>query len=235
MWHNKTSEAKPTSSTNKSNNDVSVETTQSIPMATPSFASTPASAATAPAPVKSLPPVDASRVGPGLRFRGELSGTSDLYIDGEMIGSVRLEDSLVVVGPNGRVQADIHAHAILVHGSLTGNLFATERIQLGRESRVGGNLSSKHIQIEDGALFKGHVDMDVRQAAASVRSADKLPASEHSITNDRDAGITTQSGTSAPQSLTAASTPAPVSVAPPTAVTPVALRATRLTGDKAAS
>ena len=154
MW-NKSSEAKPTSSPNK---EVSVEAPKSAPIATSSVVH-------AAAPTHASPAVDTSRVGPGLRFKGELSGTSDLYIDGEMNGNVRLEDSLVVVGPNGRVQADIQAREIMVHGSLTGNLFATERIQLGRESRVGGNLASKHIQIEDGALFKGHVDMDIRKTA----------------------------------------------------------------------
>ena len=156
MW-NKSSEAKPTSSPNK---EVSVAAPKSAPMAPSSFV--PAAA-----PTPASPAVDTSRVGPGLRFKGELSGTSDLYIDGEMNGNVRLEDSLVVVGPNGRVKADIQAREIMVHGTLNGNLFAAERIhELGRESRVGGNLSSKHIQIEDGALFKGLVDMDIRKAAA---------------------------------------------------------------------
>src|SRR3984957_20892967 len=180
MW-NKSSEAKPTSSPNK---EVSVAAPKSAPMARSSFV--PAAA-----PTPASPAVDTSRVGPGLRFKGELSGTSDLYIDGEMNGNVRLEDSLVVVGPNGRVQANIQAREILVQGSLTGNLFASARIQLGRESRVGGNLSSMHIQIEDGALFKGHVDMDIRKAAAKVEES---VAAEHASTNGNgDAGITTQS------------------------------------------
>jgi hypothetical protein len=112
-------------------------------------------------------------------------------------------------------------------------LFATDRIQLGRESRVGGNLSSKHIQIEDGALFKGHVDMDIRKTAA--RSPENS-AVEHASTNgDGDAGIITQSGTSEPTSISAAPEPAPISAAPPTSVAPAAVRATRSAGDKAAS
>jgi cytoskeletal protein CcmA (bactofilin family) len=229
MW-NKSSEAKPTSSPNKSNNnEVSVEAPKSTFVNAPAFVS-----AALPTAVSAPSAVETSRVGPGLRFRGELSGTSDLYIDGEMNGNVRLENSLVVVGPNGRVQADIQAREILVQGSLTGNLFASDRIQLGRESRVGGNLSSKHIQIEDGALFKGHVDMDIRKAAAKP---DENLAVEHASTNGNgDAGITTQSGTSEPTALPAAPASAAVSVAPPTSsVTPAVLRATRSAGDKAAS
>jgi hypothetical protein len=150
-----------------------------------------------------------------------------------MNGNVRLDNSLVVVGPNGRVQADIQAREILVHGSLNGNLFATERIQLGRESRVGGNLSSRHIQIEDGALFKGHVDMDIRKSAP--RPAEELPAEHASTNGDREAGITTQSGTSEPTAMPATPALAPVSVAPPNSVGPAVLRATRSAGDKAAS
>jgi cytoskeletal protein CcmA (bactofilin family) len=226
MW-NKSSEAKPTSSPNKSN-EVSVEAPKSAPVSTPAFVSS-----AAPTAASSPSGVDVSRVGPGLRFRGELSGTSDLYIDGEMNGNVNLDNSLVVVGPNGRVQADIQAREIMVHGALTGNLFASDRIQLGRESRVGGNLSSKHIQIEDGALFKGHVDMDIRKNAA--RPAEDL-AVEHASTNgDGDAGIITQSGSSEPTALPAAPAATPISVAPPNSVAPAALRATRSAGDKAAS
>jgi hypothetical protein len=149
-----------------------------------------------------------------------------------MNGNVRLENSLVVVGSNGRVQADIQAREILVHGTLTGNLFATDRIQLGRESRVGGNLSSKHIQIEDGALFKGHVDMDIRKSAA--RPAEDL-AAEHASSGNGDAGITTQSGSSEPTLMSAPPAAAPVSVAPPSSLAPAVLRATRSAGDKAAS
>jgi cytoskeletal protein CcmA (bactofilin family) len=228
MW-NKSSEAKPTSSPNKSANEVSVEAPKSAFVNAPSLVN-----AAAPTAVSAPSAVETSRVGPGLRFRGELSGTSDLYIDGEMNGNVRLENSLVVVGPNGRVQADIQAREIMVQGSLTGNLFASDRIQLGRESRVGGNLSSKHIQIEDGALFKGHVDMDIRKAAAKVEES---VAAEHGSTNGNgDAGITTQSGSSEPTALPVTPAPAPVSVAPPTSsVAPAVLRATRSAGDKAAS
>src|ERR1700722_3136762 len=223
MW-NKSSEAKPTSSPNK---EVSVAAPKSAPMAPSSFV--PAAA-----PTPASPAVDTSRVGPGLRFKGELSGTSDLYIDGEMNGNVRLEDSLVVVGPHGRVQADIQAREIMVHGTLNGNLFATERIQLGRESRVGGNLSSKHIQIEDGALFKGHVDMDIRKTAA--RPTESVAVERASANGDNGtSGITTQSGSSEPTELPGAQAPISVSAAPPSSVAPATLRVTRVAGDKAAS
>jgi cytoskeletal protein CcmA (bactofilin family) len=229
MW-NKSSEAKPTSSPNKSANEVSVEAPKSAFVNAPAVVN-----AAAPTAASAPSGVETSRVGAGLRFRGELSGTSDLYIDGEMNGNVRLDNSLVVVGPNGRVQADIQAREILVHGSLNGNLFASDRIQLGRESRVGGNLSSKHIQIEDGALFKGHVDMDIRKSAAKV---EENAAVEHASTNGKGdgAGITIQSGSSEPTALPVITAPAPVSVAPPTSsVPPATLRVARSAGDKAAS
>ena len=95
----------------------------------------------------------------GLKINGEISGTSDLYIDGETQGKIRLANARVTVGPNGRVQADIEAREIIIEGSVQGNLKAGERVQLGAQSKVQGSVLTPRIAIDDGARLRGKVEM----------------------------------------------------------------------------
>lgn len=107
----------------------------------------------------------------GLKVSGEFSGNSDLYIDGEVLGKIRLATSRVTVGPNGRVQADIEAREIVIEGSVHGNLKAGERVRLGATSRMQGSLVTPRIAIEDGARLRAKVEMaragDSRTAAST--------------------------------------------------------------------
>ncbi len=82
-----------------------------------------------------------------------------MYIDGEVEGKIHLGKSAVTVGPNGRVSADIEAREILVQGVVRGKLQGSDRVVLGRSSRVNGDVTTQHIVIEDGAQFRGHVEM----------------------------------------------------------------------------
>ncbi|HKV04920.1 MAG TPA: polymer-forming cytoskeletal protein [Candidatus Acidoferrales bacterium] len=100
----------------------------------------------------------ASRIAAGLKIQGEFSGSSDLYIDGEMQGKIHLADARVSVGPNGRVQADIDAREIVIDGSVQGNLKASEAIRLGGSSRVAGSVLTPRIAIDDGSRFRGKVE-----------------------------------------------------------------------------
>lgn len=112
---------------------------------------------------------DGSRLTQGLVFRGDFSGTSDLYIDGALEGNIRLAQSNVTIGPNAHVQAaELIAREISVHGSLKGNLRANDRIMLGPTSRVRGNLASRRIHIEEGASFSGKVEMDSGKASSAL-------------------------------------------------------------------
>jgi cytoskeletal protein CcmA (bactofilin family) len=113
-------------------------------------------------------------IGAGLKINGEISGNSDLYIDGETQGKIRLANARVTVGPNGRVQADIEAREIIIEGSVQGNLKAGERVQLGAHSKVQGSVLTPRFAIEDGARLRGKVEM-VRaggsQGSSSAESA----------------------------------------------------------------
>lgn len=108
----------------------------------------------------------------GLKISGEFSGSSDLYIDGEALGKIRLASSRVTIGPNGRVQADIEAREIVIEGSVNGNLKAGERVRLGASSRLQGSVVTPRIAIEDGARLQAKVEMmragDSRSASAGA-------------------------------------------------------------------
>src|ERR1700735_3612263 len=136
----------------------------------------PVSTPTAPPPVAysapqiSVQPNVMTTIASGLKINGEISGSSDLYIDGETQGKIRLADSRVTVGPNGRVQADIEAREIIIEGSVQGNLKAGELLHLGASSKVQGSVLTPQIAIEDGPRLRGKVEM-VRTGAASQSAA----------------------------------------------------------------
>ncbi len=118
------------------------------------------------------PAAATARVGSTLSFKGELAGDEDLIIDGEVEGNIELGSSRLTVGPEGRVQADIRAREIIVQGNVRGKLRATDRLQITRTGNVVGELVAGRIVIEDGAYFKGSIDIqkpeEERRAAAEA-------------------------------------------------------------------
>lgn len=114
----------------------------------------PALEPAAPAPFSST----ASRINSGLKITGEVFGDSDLVIDGEVQGKVRLSSGRVTVGASGRVQAEIEAREIVVEGTVQGNLKAAESVRLGPAGRVTGSVLSPRIAIDDGARLRGKVE-----------------------------------------------------------------------------
>jgi cytoskeletal protein CcmA (bactofilin family) len=137
------------------------------PVATTSAAPGTAAAANSASP-KSAPaasvrePVasgSASTISSGLKIKGEVTGTSDLTIDGEAQGKVRLTNGRVTVGEGGHVNADIEAREIVINGTVEGSLKASESVRLGPASRVEGSVLTPRIGIDDGAKFRGNVEM----------------------------------------------------------------------------
>ena len=153
MWR-KTDEAKPSlQSAEAAVPAQGVPTT--APPGIPKSAPTSSYSPPASAPSSS----NASAIVPGLKIHGEISGSADLFIDGEVQGSIRIDGAKVTVGPNGKVQADIDARAIQVEGNVRGNLRASEGIYLGAHGTTFGSLISPRLGIEDGARVSGKVDM----------------------------------------------------------------------------
>jgi cytoskeletal protein CcmA (bactofilin family) len=103
--------------------------------------------------------VSASLIGSGLKIQGEITGDSDLVIEGEAHGRIRMVNGRVTVGPSGHVNADIEAVEISVEGFVQGGLKATDRVRLGPASQVQGSVMTPRIAIEDGARLRGKVEM----------------------------------------------------------------------------
>lgn len=109
-------------------------------------------------------PIDSFRtevahIGKSVLIKGELSGSEDLYLDGEVEGNIELKDHSITVGPHGRVRAHINAREIIVHGKVEGNVRGADRVELKRSAVLVGDIATHRIVIEDGAFFKGAIDI----------------------------------------------------------------------------
>ncbi len=104
-----------------------------------------------------------SVVSTGLRIKGEISGTEDLLVDGRIEGPIQLEGKMLTVGASGKLIADVVAGEVIVYGEVKGKLVARDRVQIKKEGSVVGDLTTGRIVIEDGANFKGSIEI-VRQA-----------------------------------------------------------------------
>lgn len=112
----------------------------------------------------------AAHIGKSVLVKGELSGSEDLYLDGEVEGTIELRDHTLVVGPNGRIRAHISAREVVLHGKAEGNVTGTERVELKKSCVLTGDITTQRIVIEDGAFFKGSVDLH-RESKQEPRKA----------------------------------------------------------------
>jgi cytoskeletal protein CcmA (bactofilin family) len=117
--------------------------------------------------------VDIATIGKSVIVRGELSGSEDLYVDGEVEGSISLKGQSLTIGPNGRVRANLEARNVIVHGRVDGNITASDRVDLRKSASLTGDVSTARVAIEDGAYFKGTIDI---QKAEPVVRVEPKPA-----------------------------------------------------------
>jgi cytoskeletal protein CcmA (bactofilin family) len=124
-----------------------------------------------------------SRITSGISIEGEIRGRENIYIDGEVRGTVTMREAQVTVGPRGRIRADIEAREIDVQGRVEGSLEARDRIRIGASGSVRGNLSAQRLAIDEGAFFQGSVALvrpgETREPppAPRARAAAAAPAS----------------------------------------------------------
>jgi len=126
-------------------------------MSTPTAPAMPEPAA-APRPV-STTTADQATIGKSLVIKGEVTGSESLYIDGRVEGSINLAGNRVTVGRNGVVAANINAREIVVLGKVRGNLTASDRVDIRSDGSLTGDVVAARISIEDGAFFKGGIDI----------------------------------------------------------------------------
>ena len=112
---------------------------------------------------------EGAHIGKSVVIKGELSGSEDLYVDGNVDGKIELRNHSLTVGPNGNVKADVSAKAVVIQGKLDGTVNASERVELRKSAVVTGDLTTQRIAIEEGAFLKGKVDVqkEVGKTAAS--------------------------------------------------------------------
>ena len=129
-------------------------------------AAPPAPAAAA--PVVSEPRAHLGRdmvnIGKSVVIKGELSGSEDLTIEGHVEGRIDLKDSVLTIGPNGKIKAEVFAKSVVVLGEVTGNVTASEKVDIRDNGSVNGDIASPRVAIAEGAHFRGSVDMQ-RQGA----------------------------------------------------------------------
>jgi cytoskeletal protein CcmA (bactofilin family) len=134
-----------------------------------------ASAPITPTPLKETPKAsepykaDVGHIGKSVQIRGELTGSEDLYLDGAIEGTIDLRDHSLIIGPNGKIKAGITARDLVVHGKVEGNVTATGRVELRKSCTLIGDVSTQRIVIEDGAFFKGAIDIKEKTQNAEPR------------------------------------------------------------------
>lgn len=107
----------------------------------------------------------AAVIGPTISINGELKGQEDLVVEGTIEGTVELKQNTLTIGPQGTLKAQVYAHTILVDGTVDGDLYASERISIRKSARIEGNILAPRISLEDGAKFRGTIDMDAESEA----------------------------------------------------------------------
>jgi cytoskeletal protein CcmA (bactofilin family) len=119
-------------------------------------------------------------IGKGLFIKGDITGSESLYIDGKVEGSVNLPGNRVTIGRNGQVAANIVAREIVVLGKVKGDVSASDRVDIRAEGSLNGNVAAARISIEDGAFFKGGIDIKKPDSklAAVPSAAQAAPAPE---------------------------------------------------------
>jgi len=146
----------------------------------PKTASTPASASVSPNAVACL--------SQGIRIKGEITGSEDLFIDGNVEGKVNFQNSVLTVGPNATVKADITAREIVVRGRVHGKLEGADRVQLWSSARVEGDVRADRVSIEEGAEIRGKMEAGKAPARAAEPPAFRKPEISKSKLAESDPG-----------------------------------------------
>jgi cytoskeletal protein CcmA (bactofilin family) len=157
----------------------------------------------APAPTQTQTPMPVQRVEPTVRsvagltaevvqpsggiitstilIKGDIHGSEDLYIDGEVQGTIELSNGRVTIGPHGKISADVDAAEIVVRGQVKGALFGRDRVEIGSTGEVHGDISTPRISIGEGAQIHGKVEIERAGNAQNNRAHGKISGSAPAI------------------------------------------------------
>jgi cytoskeletal protein CcmA (bactofilin family) len=119
---------------------------------------------------------DVVNIGKSVVIKGELAGSEDLTIEGHVEGKIELKDHVLTIGPNGKIKAQVFAKAVIVLGEVTGNVSATEKVDIRDGGSVDGDIISPKVAIAEGAHFRGSVDMQRKAVAMPNQPQAAKPA-----------------------------------------------------------
>jgi cytoskeletal protein CcmA (bactofilin family) len=114
---------------------------------------------------------DIVNIGKSVVIKGELNGSEDLTIEGHVEGTIQLRDHVLTIGPNGKIKAQVFAKSVIVLGEVTGNVTASEKVDIRDNGSVDGDIISPRVAIAEGAHFRGSVDMQRKAGAAQTPGA----------------------------------------------------------------
>jgi cytoskeletal protein CcmA (bactofilin family) len=125
-------------------------------------------------------------LGKSVLVKGQILSREDLTIDGEVEGTIEMQEHRLTVGPNGKVRASVKAREVIVLGTLHGNVETGDRIDIRKEAKLVGDIKTARIVIEDGAYFKGNVDIiraDVPKAASAPAAQASRPQTPQTVSS----------------------------------------------------
>jgi cytoskeletal protein CcmA (bactofilin family) len=114
---------------------------------------------------------DIVNIGKSVVIKGELNGSEDLTIEGHVEGTIQLKDHVLTIGPNGKIKAQVFAKAVIVLGEVTGNVTASDKVDIRDNGSVDGDIVAPRVAIAEGAHFRGSVDMQRKGTAAAQPQA----------------------------------------------------------------
>jgi cytoskeletal protein CcmA (bactofilin family) len=112
---------------------------------------------------------DFAHIGKSVMIKGELTGSEDMYVDGNVDGSIELRNNSLTVGPNAKIKASVIAKVVVIQGRVEGSITTSDRVELKKSAVVNGDITTQRIAIEEGAAFQGKVEIQ-REAGKAVGS-----------------------------------------------------------------
>jgi cytoskeletal protein CcmA (bactofilin family) len=131
---------------------------------------------------------DIVNIGKSVVIKGELNGSEDLTIEGHVEGTIQLRDHVLTIGPNGRIKAQVFAKSVIVLGEVTGNVTASDKVDIRDNGSVDGDIISPRVAIAEGAHFRGSVDMQRKAGTAQPQGPKPTPQAEVKSPQTQPAG-----------------------------------------------
>jgi len=136
---------------------------------------------------------EAAVIGPSIHIDGDVRGDEDLIVQGEVNGTIQLASNSLTVGGEGKINANVHAHSIYVDGIVDGDLYGSDRVCIRKTAQVHGNITSPRVSLDEGARFKGAIEMDPEAVEAVLGKSRGSAKSAPAAPTKSDVGATPKS------------------------------------------